>query len=165
MPRVRARYVVVCTLLALFGVPAAASAVILQLVLPLLTLFSIVGVTFTTFSGEPLRQVTLHVVPVPDRATECDLELHILDELGQVLDMRDVRARAGEAVSHDYRGRGAGVPERIRAVVKSTNVPGSPGPPGPCPILASLQITSAQTGAIEAILLPAIQHEIQRRAR
>ena len=103
---------------ALIGIPVAASAVILIVVVSLLTLFAIVGVVFTTAAGDPVRLVTLHVVPVPDDAAECDLQLQILDELGQVLESRDARGRAGEAVSHEYRGQGArGQTERIRIAV------------------------------------------------
>jgi hypothetical protein len=154
------------TTLAAVGIPVAASAVVLIVVVSLLTLFAIVGVVFTTAAGDPVRQVTLHVVPVPDEAAECDLQLQILDELGQVLEARDARGRTGEVVSHEYRGQGVrGQTERIRIAVKSQTVPRRLPHPGPCPVLASVQITNLQSGAVEAVLLPSEQRQLREVIR
>lgn len=162
----RAKLIAFTTSVALVGIPVGASAIVLIVVLSMLTLFAIVGVVFTTAAGDPVRQVTLHVVPMPDDASECDLELKILDELGQVLETRDARAHAGDVVSHDYRGQGGrGQTERIRIVVKSKTVPKQPPHPDPCPVLASVQITNLQSGAVEAVLLPSEQRRLREVIR
>jgi hypothetical protein len=162
----RAKLFALTAAAALVGIPGAASAVVLIVVISQLTLFAIVGVVFTTAAGDPVRQVTLHVVPMPDDAAECDLELQVLDELGQALETKEARARAGEAVSHDYRGQGVrGQTERIRITVKSRTVPRRPPHPGPCPVLASVQVTNLQSGAVEAVLRPSEQRALREVIR
>jgi hypothetical protein len=67
-------------------------------------------------------------------------------------------------LSLQYRSRaGPGETDAIRARVKSRTVPRRPLPPGPCPILGSLQVIDASSGKTEAMMMPAGQrvvHEV-----
>ncbi len=140
------------------GSVATAAAVVFITVLELLTLFSIVGLTFNTFAD-------IRAVPEPPGETAaCDIVIEILDEQGRVLDTRNERVPAGEMLSLQYRSRGGpGETDAIRARVKSRTVPRRPLPPGPCPILGSLQVIDASSGKTEAMMMPAGQrvvHEV-----
>jgi hypothetical protein len=139
-----------------FGGVATASAVILLIVLKLLTLFAVVGLTFTSFAD-------IRAVPTPPAdVAACDLVITVLDERGEILDTRQARVASGEMVTLRYRSRAeAGGMEAIRATITSLTVPRRPLPPGPCPILASMQIVDATTGRTEAMMMPAGQQEVR----
>lgn len=143
-------------LVLVFGSITTASAIILVTVLELLTLFAIVGLTFDTYAD-------VRAVPdPPGEIAACDIVIEILDEHGQALDTRQARVPAGEIVSLQYRSRrGPGETDAIRATVKSRTVPQRPPPPGPCPILASLQVIDASSGKTEAMMMPAVQRVVR----
>src|SRR5262249_45156568 len=134
------------------GSAAIASAVILITVLTMLTLFAIVGLTFETYAD-------VHVVAdPPDAAAACDIGIEILDEHGQVLDTRQARVPAGEMVALQYRSQASpGGTDPIRASVKSRTVTRHPVLPGPCPILASVQVVEAGSGKTVAVIMPVTQ--------
>lgn len=132
------------------GGATAASAIILIPVLQLLTLFAIIGLTFTTYAD-------VHVVADPADVAACDIVISILDDQGRVLDTVRARVDAGKAVTLRYRSvSGPGETEAIRATVRSWTVPRT-GPPGPCPILASMQIVDARSGQTLVTTLPIAQ--------
>jgi hypothetical protein len=54
---------------------------------------------------------------------------------------------------------GPGETDVIRATVKSRTVP--PLPPGPCPVLARLQVVDASSGKTEALMLPGMQRVVR----
>lgn len=144
---------VLLTLGLVVGCVATASAVVLLVVIPMLSLFAAVGLSFTYYAD-------VHVVPVPDEAGVCNVVISILDEHGQALETREERIPAGEKVSLQHRSRaGPGETDVIRATVKSRTVP--PLPPGPCPVLASLQVVDASSGKTEALMLPAVQRVVR----
>jgi hypothetical protein len=138
------------------GGAVTASAVVLAVVLELLTLFAIVGLTFDTYAE-------LRAVPDPPKeVAACDVVIEILDAQGLVLDTHRARVPAGETASLQFRSRsGPGETDAIRARVRSRTVPQRPRPPGPCPILASLQVVGSSTGKTEALMLPATQRVVR----
>jgi hypothetical protein len=144
----------------LFGGVSTVSAVILIVVLKLLTLFAIAGLSFTSFAD-------VRVVPIPPPdVTACDLVITILDERGGILATQETRVASGEMVTLRYRSRAAlGGTEAVRATVTSVTVPRRPLPPGPCPILASMQIIDETSGRTEAMMMPAAQQEVRETIR
>lgn len=138
------------------GGVAPAAAVILITIIELLTLFSIVGLTFTTYAD--VRAVA---DPAADVAV-CDIVICVLDDQGQILDSVQARVSSGEMATLRYRSRSVlGGTDPVRATVKSRTVPRRPLPPEPCPILASLQVVDESTGKTEAMMMP-VQQRIVR---
>jgi len=140
-----------------FGSVATVSAVILIVVLELLTLFSIVGLSFAVYAD-------VRAVPMPPAdVAACDVVISVLDERGDIRDTRQFfNVAPGEMVSLQYRSRAEpGGTEPIRATVRSRTVPRSPHPPGPCPILASLQVVDETSGRTEAMMMPAAQQVVR----
>ena len=135
-------------------VPAA--AVILVTILETLTLFSIVGLTFATHAD------VRAVADPPPGVAACDIVISVLDDQGQILDSQQARVPSGEMLTLQYRSRSVpGGTDAIRATVKSRTVPRRPLPPGPCPILASLQVVDESTGKTEAMMIPAQQRIVR----
>jgi hypothetical protein len=134
------------------GSVTATSAVVLLVVIAMLTLFSAVGLSFVYYAD-------VRAVAVPaDESAACEIAIEILDEQGQMVDKRQARVAAGETLALQYRSRAArGETDTIRAVVKSWTVPPRPLPPGPCPVLASLQLVDARTGQTVGIMIPVSQ--------
>jgi hypothetical protein len=65
-------------------------------------------------------------------------------------------------VTLQYRSRsGPGSTDAIRATVRSRTVPRRSLPPGPCPILASLQVVDESTGKTEAMMMPVQQRTVR----
>jgi hypothetical protein len=138
------------------GSVAPAAAVILVIVLELLTLFSVVGLTFATHAD------VRAVAEPPADVESCDIVISILDEHGQVLDSVQARVPSGGMVTLQYRSRsGPGSTDAIRATVRSRTVFRRSLPPGPCPILASLQVVDESTGKTEAMMMPAQQRTVR----
>ncbi len=74
-----------------FASVATASAVIFLIVLKLLTLFAVVGLSFTSFAD-------IRAVPTPPAdVAACDLVITVLDERGEILDTRQARPPRGKA--------------------------------------------------------------------
>jgi len=156
MKRPRGPLMLALPLAAVFGSVAAAPAVILLVILELLTLFSIVGLTFTRYAD------VRAVADPPDDVTACDIAISILDAQGHILDTQRARVPPGELLTLRYRSRsGPGDTEAIRAVIKSRTVPRPPLKPDPCPVLASLQVVDESTGRTEAMMLPAEQRVVR----
>ena len=78
------------------GSVAPAAAVILLIVLELLTLFSVVGLTFATHAD------VRAVADPPADVESCDIVISILDEHGQILDSVQARVPSGEMVTLQY---------------------------------------------------------------
>lgn len=156
MHRVRDTIMMSLPLALIASIAPMVSAVILLVVIQLLTLFPVVGLAFAFYAD-------VHVVPKPaDDVLACDVVISILDERGVALDTRAVQVATGEVFSLRYRSRaGPGASEPIRATIKSRTVPPSPLPPGPCPILASLQVVDGTTGRTEALIMPAVQEVVR----
>ena len=90
----------------------------------LLTLFAVVGVSFTYYAD-------VRAVPMPSADVgACDVVISVLDERGDILDTRQFfNVAPGEMVSLQYRSRAEpGGTEPIRATVRSRTVPRSPHP-------------------------------------
>jgi len=107
-----------------FGSVATVSAIILIVVVSLLTLFAVVGVSFTYYAD-------VRAVPMPSADVgACDVVISVLDERGDILDTRQFfNVAPGEMVSLQYRSRAEpGGTEPIRATVRSRTVPRSPHP-------------------------------------
>jgi hypothetical protein len=158
MTRSRRTLVFVLPLGLILGSAATVSAVILLVVLELLTLFAIVGLSFTFHAD-------IRAVPTPPAdVAACDIVISVLDERGAVLDSRQARVASGEMLTLQYRSRAEpGGTEPIRATVKSRTVLGNPHPPGPCPILASMQVVDEISGRTEALMMPAAQEVVRER--
>jgi hypothetical protein len=156
MKRSRGFLVFVLPLVLVCGSAATVSAVILIVVLELLTLFAVVGLSFTFYAD-------VRAVPtLADEASACDIVISVLDERGDILDTRQARVASGEMVSLRYQSRAErGSTEAIRATIRSRTVPRRPLPPGPCPILASMQVVDGATGRTEAMMMPAIQEVVR----
>jgi hypothetical protein len=156
MRRSRGTLVFVLPLALILGSAATVSAVILLVVLELLTLFSIVGLSFASHAD-------VRAVPTPPAdVAACDVIISVLDEHGGVLDSRQARVASGEMLALQYRSRAEpGGTEPIRATVKSRTVPRHPHPPGPCPILASMQVVDELSGRTEAMIMPAAQQVLR----
>jgi hypothetical protein len=154
--RVRGTIMTSLSLALIVGTAATASAVILIVVLALLTLFSVVGITFASHAD-------VRAVPTPPAdVAACDIVISILDERGETLDTRQARVASGEVVTLQYRSRAEpGATQAIRATIKSWTVPRRPLPPGPCPILASLQVVDDTTGRTEAMMMPAAEQVVR----
>ena len=142
----------------IFGTVATVSAVILIVVVELLTLFAVVGLSFTFYAD-------VRAVPTPSAdVVACDIVISVLDERGDILDTRQARVASGEMVTLRYRSRAEpGSTEVIRATIRSRTVPRLPLPPGPCPILASMQVVDGTTGRTEAMMMPAAQEDVRVR--
>jgi hypothetical protein len=138
------------------GSVAAASAVILITVVTFLTLFAVVGLTFVSYAE-------VRAVPMPSAdVAACDVVISVLDERGDVLDTRQARVPSGEMVSLRYQSRAQpGSTDLIRATIRSRTVPPAPRPPGPCPILGSLQVVDGSTGRTEAMMMPVSQETVR----
>lgn len=151
MRRSRSVLVFALPLALVFGTGTTVAAVILIVVLELLTLFAIVGLTFASYAD-------VRAVPTPaDGVAACDIVISVLDERGDTLDFQQARVASGQMLTLRYRSRAErGSTEAIRATIRSRTVPRSPLPPGPCPILASLQVVDG-TGRTEAMMMPAAQ--------
>jgi hypothetical protein len=156
MKRSPALLVPLLPLAVVFGTATTASAVILIVVLELLTLFAVVGLTFTSYAD-------VRAVPRPSTDVEaCDIMIGVLDERGDILDSVQARVASGEMLALRYRSRAdPGATEPIRATIRSRTVSRSPLPPGPCPILASIQVVDG-TGRTEAMMMPASQDVVRR---
>ena len=138
------------------GSAAAASAVILIMTLTTLTLFAVVGLTFISYAE--VRAVPVPTADVP----ACDIVISILDERGNVLDSREARVPSGETISLRYQSRAErGTTEAIRATIRSRTARPVPLPPGPCPLLGSLQVVDGSTGRTEAMMMPASQEIVR----
>lgn len=107
------------------GLSTDVPAIILIVVVELLTLFAVVGLTFTSYADRA----------VPKRSEDgeaCDIVMSVLDERGDILDSVQARAASGEMMALRYRGGAeAGATEAIRATIRSRTVPRSPPPTGP----------------------------------
>jgi hypothetical protein len=154
--RSRGRFVFVLSLALVLGSGATASAVILQVVVEMLTLFAMVGLSFAFHAD-------VRAVPTPTAdVAACDIVISVLDEGGVVLDTREARVPSGQALALQYRSRAErGGTESIRATVKSRTAPRPPLPPGPCPVLASMQVVDEISGRTEAIMMPAAQQLVR----
>ena len=154
----RSRVLLVLVLAAVFGTAATASAVILIVVIELLTLFALVGLSFTFYAD-------VRAVPTPSAdVAACDIVISVLDERGDIRDTVQARVASGEMVTLRYRSRAEpGSTEPIRATIRSRTVPRSPLPPGPCPILASMQVVNGTTGRTEAMMMPASQEVVREK--
>jgi len=158
MTRLRGLLVPVLPLAVVAGTAAIASAVILIVVLELLTLFAIVGLSFTSYAD--VRAVAM---PSGDAAA-CDIVINVLDERGGILDTVQGQVASGETITLRYRSRAEpGSTEPIRATIRSRTVPRRPVPPDPCPILASLQVVDGSTGRMEAMMMPASQEVVREK--
>jgi uncharacterized protein (DUF58 family) len=134
------------------GNVTTASAVILLVVIQMLTLFSSVGLSFV-YSVEVRA-----VADPPEDVAACDIVIDIRNEHGEIVDAQQDRVPAGKMLSLQYGSRRSpGETDIVRAVVKSKTVPRDPLPPGPCPILASMQLVNTSTGETEAVILPVVQ--------
>ena len=141
-----------------FGAAATASAVVLLIVLELLTLFAIVGLSFTSYAD--VRAVPTPPVDVP----ACDVVISVLDERGDIRDTVQVRVAPGEMAALRYRSRAEpGSTEPIRATIRSRTVPLGANPPDACPILASMQVVDGASGRTEAMMMPASQEVVRQR--
>jgi hypothetical protein len=158
MKRSRVLLVPVLPFAAVFGTAATASAVILIVVIELLTLFALVGLSFTFYAD-------VRAVPMPSAdVAACDIVISVLDERGDIRDTVQARVASGEMVTLRYRSRAEpGSTEPIRATIRSRTVPRSPLPPGPCPILASMQVVDGTTGRTEAMMMPASQEVVREK--
>jgi hypothetical protein len=158
MTRSRGTLVFVLPLVLVLGSAATVSAVILLVVLDLLTLFAVVGLSFAFHAD-------VRAVPTPPAdVAACDVVISVLDEGGVVLDSREARVASGQTLALQYRSRAEpGGTEPIRATVRSRTVPRSPLPPGPCPILASMQVVDEISGRTEAMMMPAAQEPVRQR--
>ena len=157
MNRSRGMLVPLLPLALVFSSVATVSAIILIVVVSLLTLFAVVGVSFTYYAD-------VRAVPMPSADVgACDVVISVLDERGDILDTRQFfNVAPGEMVSLQYRSRAEpGGTEPIRATVRSRTVPRSPHPPGPCLILASLQVVDGTSGRTEAMMMPASQQVVR----
>ena len=155
-----ARLVFVLPLTLVLGSAATVSALILQVVIDMLTLFAIVGLSFTF-------RADIRAVPTPPAdVAACDIVISVLDGGGVVLDTREARVPSGQAFTLQYRSRAArGGTEPIRATVKSRTASRPPLPPGPCPVLASMQVIDEISGRTEAMLMPAAQQLMRETVR
>jgi hypothetical protein len=153
----RGLLVPVLPLAVVFGTAATASAVILIVVLELLTLFAVVGLNFVFYAD-------VRAVPTPSAdVAACDIVISVLDERGDPLDSVQARVASGEMTTLRYRSRAEpGATEPIRATIRSRTVPRSPLPPGPCPILASMQVVDGTAGRTEAMMMPASQEVVRQ---
>ena len=102
MTRLRGLLVPVLPLAVVAGTAAIASAVILIVVLELLTLFAIVGLSFTSYAD--VRAVAM---PSGDAAA-CDIVINVLDERGGILDTVQGQVASGETITLRYRSREIG---------------------------------------------------------
>jgi len=158
MKRSRGLLVPVLPLAVVFGTAATASAVILIVVLELLTLFSIVGLSFASYAD--VRAVAMP----PGDAAACDIVINVLDERGGILDTVQGQVASGEMITLRYRSRAEpGATEPIRATIRSRTVPRRPVPPDPCPILSSLQVVDGTTGRTDAMMMPASQEVVRAK--
>ena len=155
MKRSRGVLVLALPLALVFGSVATASAVILLVVVELLTLFALVGLSFTLYAD-------VRAVPTASDVAACDIVISVLDERGDTLDTRQARVAWGEGVTLRYQSRAErGSTEAIRATIRSRTAPRWPLRPGPCPILASMQVVDSTTGRTEAIMMPAAQEVVR----
>ena len=158
MKRSRGWLMLVLALAIVFGTAATVAAIVLVVVLEFLTLFAIVGLSFTSYAD-------VRAVPTPSAdVAVCDIVISVLDERGDVLDTVQARVASGEMVTLRHRSRAEpGSTEPIRATIRSRTVPPGPRPPDPCPILASMQVVDGATGRTDAMMMPASQEVVRRK--
>src|SRR2546426_10646473 len=120
MKRSRAMLVSVLPLALVFGSVTTVPAVLLLVVVELLTLFALVGLSFTFYAD-------VRAVPTPSAdVAACDIVISVLDGRGDTLDTLQARVAPGEGVTLRYRSRAErGSTEAIRATIRSRTVPRS----------------------------------------